>query len=78
VAGGQTIRTGLASSPRFVTPTVVWYAVEALSAQPGYDATSPNGVIHALDVVNNTDKVVTFRTGEAPTTAEGYPLCCRD
>jgi len=72
VAGGQTIRTGLASSPRFVTPTIVWYAVEALSSQPGYDATAPNGVVHALDVVSKTDKIVTFRTGESPT------FCCRD
>jgi hypothetical protein len=78
VDGGQTIRTGLASSPRFVSPTVVWYAVEALSAQGGYDATAPNGVIHAIDVVSNTDKVVTFGAGEAPLTETGYPLCCRD
>ena len=60
-----------------MTPTVLWYAVEALTAA-GYDQTTPSGVIHALDVASQTDKVVTFRAGEAPKTSEGYTVCCRD
>jgi len=70
VGSGRTFRTGLASSPGFVTPTVVWYALEAAS-QATYDPTAPTGVIHALDVVTQTDKVVAFRAGEAPNT-----VCC--
>jgi len=77
LGSGRTLQTGLASSPKFVTPTVVWYAVEALTPS-GYDQTTPSGVIHAVDVVSQTDKVVTFRAGEAPKTATGYTLCCRD
>ena len=62
---GRTFRTGLASNPEFVTPTVVWYGVEKLSAN-GYDPTAPTGAFHALDVVHQTDKLVTFRAGESP------------
>lgn len=63
VGTGRTFRTGLASSPEFVTPTVVWYHLEGPS-NSGYDPTAPTRVIHALDVVNQTDRVVTFRAGE--------------
>jgi hypothetical protein len=77
LGSGRTFRNGMASSPRFVNPTVVWYALESLTSA-GYDQTTPSGVIHALDVVTQTDKVVTFRAGEAPKTAQGYTLCCRD
>jgi hypothetical protein len=68
---GRTFRTGLASNPGFVTPTVVWYAVEA-STGSGYDSTAPNGVVHALDVVNQTDRIVHFHTGQ---TMSSY-VCC--
>jgi len=75
---GRTFRTGLASSPGFVTPTVAWYAVEKQGAN-AYNSTGPSGQVHALDVVNLTDKAVTFRTGESPwSAATGVMLCCDD
>jgi hypothetical protein len=75
---GRTFRTGLASSPGFVTTTVVWYAVEKAGAST-YDYTAPSGQVHALDVVNLTDKAVTFRAGESPWSAyTGVMLCCGD
>jgi hypothetical protein len=74
---GRTFRTSLASSPGFVTPTVVWYAEEKRNPS-GYDPTSPDGVVHALDVANLTDKVVIFQTAEAPRDPSGDLICCGD
>jgi len=83
VAGGGTLTTGLGSSPRFVTPTVVWYAEEGPDTSGGFTClepcvhpTTPNGTVRALDVMNRSDQVVRFRVGEAPTTAEGFTICC--
>ena len=70
VASGGTFTPGLGSSPGFVTPTVVWYAQER--ATDG----GPDGTVHAFDVTNGTDRVVTFRSGEGPTIAEGFTVCC--
>jgi len=70
VAGGSTYTTGLGSTQAFVTPTVVWYVQE----QAGNGG--PNGTVHAVDVTNKTDRLVTFRAGEAPVASGGYPLCC--
>ena len=65
VGGGQPFRTGLGSSPGFVTPTVVWYQEERPSQ--AYDPTEPDGVYHAFDVTTGTDQVFRFRAGEEPT-----------
>lgn len=70
VGGGRTFQTGLGSGPAFVTPTVVWYAEEGPGS--GYDPTSPNGIVHSLDVMNGSDQVVQFRVGEKPIGT----LCC--
>jgi hypothetical protein len=72
LGAGRTFRTGLASQPGWVTATVVWYAEENIDntgfscTEPCVHPTSPNGRVHALDVVNQTDRIVTFRTGETP------------
>ncbi len=83
VAGGGTLTTGLGSSPGFVTPTVVWYAEEGPDTSGGFTCsepcahpTTPNGTVRAFDVADGSDQVVRFRLGEAPTTAEGYTVCC--
>jgi hypothetical protein len=68
--GGQTFKTGLGSSPGFVTPTVVWYAEERTGASV------PDGTIHAFDVTNGSDQVVRFRVGEKPTIPNGLTVCC--
>jgi hypothetical protein len=84
---GRTFRTGLASNPGFVTPTVVWYAEEAIDKSPGFSCvepcahpTAPDGVIHALDVVNQTDRIVHFHTGQTPrrSSADFYACCSTD
>jgi hypothetical protein len=36
----------------------------------------PDGTVRAFDVTSGTDRVVTFRVGEAPMTAEGFTICC--
>jgi len=77
--GGATFTTGLGSSPGFVTSSVLWYAEEgpcAATGSCGMDATAPTGTIRAFDLTNGTDRVVSFRSGEAPKAAEGYILCC--
>jgi hypothetical protein len=76
--GGRTaFKTGPASSPAFVTPTVVWYAEEGPDtsgsnqcSEPCSHPTVPDGTIRAFDVTNGTDVVVRFRAGEALT------FCC--
>lgn len=75
VGVGRTYRTGLASSPGFITPTVVWYEEEK-QGPPGYDPTVPGDVIHALDVVSQTDRIVHFHTGQAPKDVDGNLACC--
>lgn len=70
VGGGRTFQAGLGSGPAFVTPTVVWYAEEGPST--GYDPTSPNGIVHSLDLTNGSNQVVQFRVGEKPIGT----LCC--
>ena len=75
LGSGRTFQTGLASNPGFVTPTVVWYAEEKLNPA-GYDPTSPDGVIHSLDLANQTDRIVVFNAGEAPKDADGNLQCC--
>jgi hypothetical protein len=72
---GRTFRTGLASSASFVTPNVVWYAEEKKNPA-GYNPTSPDGVVHAFDVVNETDRIVTFTAGEVPKDTSGNLQCC--
>jgi len=80
---GRTFQTGLASSPGFVTPTVVWYAEEKTDTSGGFTCsepcihpTAPDGVIHALDVVHQTDRIVHFHTGQAPKDIYGNVACC--
>jgi hypothetical protein len=74
VGGGTTFKTGLGSTPGFVTPTVVWYAEEAkCGTNCAADPTSPNGTVRAFDITNGSDQVVRFRAGEAP---GGYYACC--
>lgn len=75
LGSGRTFRTGLASSPAFVTPTVVWYAEEK-KEPAAYNLTSPDGVIHGFNVVNQTDRIVTFKAGEAPKDTSGTIQCC--
>ena len=76
VGGGGTFKTGLGSSPGFVTPTVVWYAEEGPLANGGVAGdTWPNGVIRAFDLARGSDQVVHFRAGDAPV-ASGLVLCC--
>jgi len=72
---GRTFRTGLANNPGFVTPTVAWYAEEKQNPA-GYDPTSPDGVIHALDVVNQSDRIVHFNSGQEPKDIYGNLQCC--
>jgi hypothetical protein len=70
VSGSQTFQSkGLGSAPTFITPTVVWYAEERPDV---VGPTSPNGIVHSLDLTDGTDRVVQFRTGEKPTGT----LCC--
>ena len=74
--GGKTFQTsGLASSPGFVTPTVVWYAEEGPLTDGGGIDTWPNGTVHAFDLTNESDRVVQFGAGEAPV-APGLVFCC--
>jgi hypothetical protein len=76
VAGGETFKTGLGSSPGFVAPTVVWYAEEGPLANGGVAGdTWPNGVIRAFNLVSGSDQVVQFRAGDAPVAA-GVAICC--
>ena len=64
VGSSKTFLTrGLASSPGFVTPTVVWYAEERALANGGPIATWPDGNVHAFDLKNATDQLVVFRAG---------------
>ena len=74
VGGGTTFQpTGLASSPGFVTPTVVWYAGEGPSTEGGLAGdTSPTGVIRAFNLASASDQAVRFVAGEAPTQFQ----CC--
>ena len=74
VGGGTTFQpTGLASSPGFVTPTVVWYAEEGPSTEGGLAGdTSPTGVIRAFNLASASDQAVRFVAGEAPTQFQ----CC--
>ena len=76
IGGGRTFQTtGLVSSPGFVTPTVVWYAQEAPSANGGLAGdTWPTGVIRAFDIASGSDQTVNFRAGEAPN--DELPLLC--
>jgi hypothetical protein len=77
VGGGGTFKTGLGSSPGFVTRTVVWYAEEGPLANGGVAGDiGPNGVVRAFNLASGSDQVVHFRAGEAPTTADGYIICC--
>jgi hypothetical protein len=77
VGGSRVFLTrGLASSPGFVTPTVVWYAEERPVAGGGVVATWPDGNVHAFDLRNATDQLVVFRTGEKPMIPNGNTLCC--
>ena len=83
VGGGAALTTGSGSSPIFVSPTVVWYAEEGPDTSGNYQClepcshpTVPDGNVRAFDVVNGTDRVVSFRAGEAPKTPEGYTSCC--
>jgi hypothetical protein len=75
--GGMTFLTrGLASSPGFVTPTVVWYAEDRALANGGPIATWPDGNVHAFDLKNATDQLVVFRAGEKPMIPNGNTLRC--
>ena len=83
VSGGAALTTGPGSSPTFVFPTLVWYAEEGPDTSGSYQClepcahpTTPNGTVRAFDVTNGTDRVVTFRVGEAPKTSDGYTICC--
>ena len=83
VGGGAALTTGPGSSPIFVSPTVVWYAEEGPDTSGNYQCvepcshpTVPDGTVRAFDVVSGTDRLVTFRVGEAPRTPEGYTMCC--
>jgi len=79
IGGGATFTTGLGSTPGFITSSVLWYAEEgpcAASGSCGMDITAPTGTIHAFDIMSGTDRIVTFRSGEAPKTADGFTLCC--
>ncbi len=79
VGGGATFTTGIGSSPGFITSSVLWYAEEgpcAASGSCGMDVTAPTGTIRAFDITNGTDRIVTFRSGETPKTAEGFTVCC--
>lgn len=80
---GRTFQTGLASRPGFVSPTVAWYAEEEVYYGPAFSCiepcvhpTNPNGKVHALDVVNHTDRLVTFRAGETPKFPGTVIVCC--
>jgi hypothetical protein len=74
---GRSFLTGLASWPGFVTPSVVWYAEEKFDSYPGgFVGVQPNGLVHALDVVNQTDRLVHFHTGQTPKLANGAFVCC--
>jgi hypothetical protein len=70
---GRTFRTGLASQPGWVTAAVAWYVEEKRYYGPAFGCvepcvhpTEPTGPVHALDVVKQTDRIVTFRAGETP------------
>jgi len=66
---------GIASTPGFVTPTVVWYAEERAVTGGGVIATWPDGNVHAFDVSRGIDQLVVFRNGEKPV-AYGNTACC--
>ena len=66
----------LASSPGFVTPTVVWYAEERTIANAGPIATWPNGNVHAFDVNSATDQLVVLLAREKPMIPNGDTMCC--
>jgi len=74
------IKTGLGSSPGFVSPTVVWYVGEKLcnpdTDQCGADPTVPDGTVHAYDLVARTDQIVQFATGDSPMAGGLIFLCC--
>jgi hypothetical protein len=36
----------------------------------------PDGTVRAFDVASGTDRMGTFRVGEAPKTPEGFTICC--
>jgi hypothetical protein len=82
--GGLTpFTTAPGSSPGFVTQTVVWYAEEGPDTSGSYQCvepcshpTTPDGTVRAFDATNGTDRVVSFRVGEEPKTAEGFTICC--
>ena len=83
VAGGGTFTTAPGASPGFVTQTVLWYAGEGPDTSGTYQClepcahpTVPDGSVHAFDLTSGTDRVVSFRAGEAPKTPEGYTSCC--
>ena len=66
-----------------MTPAVVWYAEEKIDTsggftclQPCFYPSVPDGVIHALDVVNQTDKIVSFHSGQMPRDIYGNVACC--
>jgi hypothetical protein len=80
---GRTFRTGLASQPGWVNATVAWYTEEKRYYGPGFGCiepcvhpTDPTGPVHALDVVNQTDRIVTFRTGETPRIPGSAEIWC--
>jgi hypothetical protein len=83
IGGGGTFTTAPGSSPGFVTQSVVWYAGEGPDTSGTYQClepcshpTVPDGTVRAFDLTSGTDRVVTFRVGEAPKTPEGYTTCC--
>jgi hypothetical protein len=66
---------GLASSPGFVSPSVVWYAEErALTG--GSFGTWPDSNVHAFNLTNGSDRLVVFRAGEKPVISNGNTMCC--
>ncbi len=83
VAGGGNFTTAPGSSPGFVTPTVVWYAGEGPDTSGTYQClepcahpTVPDGTVRAFDVASGSDRLISFRAGEAPKNPEGYTICC--
>src|SRR5258706_8846431 len=83
VAGGSNFTTAPGSSPGFVTPPMYWYPGEGPDTSGTYQClepcahpTVPDGTVRAFDVVSGSDRLISFRTGEAPKTPEGYTVCC--